>query len=68
MENQVNFAVFSLVIYKGNSYSKWSKYTKFARLEPRKKIKKFGSLRNCSKPITTKIKINLYDHKNPGKL
>ena len=68
MKNQANFARFSIIIYKGNSYSKWSKYTKFSHREPRKKFKKFGSLRNCSKPIKTKIKINLYDHKNPGKI
>ena len=45
-----------------------TEYTKLSHFEPRKIFKKFGSLRNCSKPITTKIKMNLYDHKNPGKL
>ena len=68
MKNQSLFAGFSTIIYKGNSYSKCPKYTKFSHVEPRKFFKNFGSLRYCSKPITTKIKINLYDHKNPGKL
>ena len=68
MENQADFAEFSIIIYKGNSYSKWSEYTKFSHAEPRKIFKKFGSLRYCSKPIKTKIKIKHYRHKNPGKL
>ena len=45
-----------------------TEYTKFSHFEQRKNFKKFGSLRSCSKPIKTKIKINLYDHKDPGKL
>ena len=68
MKNQANFAGFSIIIYKGNSYSKWSKYTKISHVEPIKIFKKFVSLRYCSKPIKTKIKINHYHHKNPGKL
>ena len=44
-----------------------TEYTKFSHFEPRFFFKKFGSLRYCSKPIKTKIKINLYHHKNPGK-
>ena len=42
-----------------------TEYTKFSHSEPRKIFKNFGSLRYCSKPIKTKIKINLYHHKNP---
>ena len=68
MKNLVIFTVFSIVIYKGKSNSKWSQYTKFSHPEPRKIFKNFGSLRSCSKPIKTKIKINLYHHKNPGKI
>ena len=68
MKNQAICTVFSMKIYKGKSNSKWPQYTKIADFESRTIFKKFGSLRSCSKPIKTKIKINLYHHKNPGKL
>ena len=44
------------------------KYTKFSNLEPRFTFKKFRLAEFCSKPIKTGVKINLYTHKNPGKL
>ena len=68
MENTVICTVFSIVIYKGKFNSKWSKYTKFAKLSRGTSYKKLKLPGFCEKPYKTKIKINLYHHKNPGKL
>ena len=39
-----------------------------SNLESRFAFKKIVSLRSCPKSIKTGVKINLYTHKNPGKL
>ena len=44
------------------------KYTKFSKLSRGTIYKKLKLAEFCEKPIKTKIKINLYVHKNPGKL
>ena len=44
------------------------KCTKFSKLSRGTIYKKFRLAGFCEKPIKTKIKINLYHHKNPGKL
>ena len=44
------------------------KYTKFSKLSRGTTYKKLKLAEFCEKPIKTKIKINLYVHKNPGKL
>ena len=62
------YSVFSIVIYKGEFNSKWSKYTKFSKSEPTSNYKKFRLPGFCEKPYETKIKITHYHHKNPGKL
>ena len=57
-----------MIIYKGKFNSKWFDYTKFSKLSRGTIYKKFRLAGLCEKPIKTKIKINLYVHKNPGKL
>ena len=68
MKNTVKSTVFSIEIYKGKFNSKWSFYTKFSKTEGGTSYKKLKLAGFCEKPIKTKIKINLYVHKNPGKL
>ena len=68
MQNIAFCTVFSIVIYKGNFNSKWSKYTKFSNLNQLASYKKLKLPGFCEKPCRTKIKITLNHHKNPGKL
>ena len=68
MEKTVQNAIFFIDIYKGNFNSKLSKYTKFSNLGQLASYKKLKLAGFCEKPCKTKIKINLYHHKNPGKL
>ena len=59
---------FYAVIYKGKLYSKWSNTLNSQKLSQWASYKKLKLAGFCEKPIKTKIKINLYVRKNPGKL
>ena len=61
-------AAFYAVIYKGKLYSKWSNTLNSQKLSQWASYKKFRLSGFCEKPTKTKIKTNLYDHKNPGKI
>ena len=68
MKNMVICAACSAVMYKGKLNSKWQNTLNSQKLSQWASYKKLKLAGFCEKPIKTKIKINLYDHKNPGKL
>ena len=49
MKNLVIFTVFSMVIYKGKSYSKWFKYTKFSDFRDAMALQKSPQPQPCRK-------------------
>ena len=54
MQNIAFCSVFSIVIYKGDFNSKWSKYTKFSNLRQLRNYKKFRLPGFCENPMKPK--------------
>ena len=68
MKNLVIFTVFSVVIYKGKSYSKWFNYTKFPKIARRGDFQKISRLRYWVSTHKTGIFPKVHVQENPGKI